>query len=301
MSKSIHQLNFSDVDGLGDGIRYYDGEVALASDLRAAMAQLDVVSVNFAVMVFVVSGKLTVEVDGDQHSLRPQQGLFIGSRSAVRIMSMSDDLSCRTVGINAERGLVFIDRGVTEAFLQIKKHPVITFNSEEMELLLRYYELAIFKSDHSGVGSGRASAQNLLRAFVLELVHIVNKHVTGREKPILRQSDKIFRRFLRLLAESEGKQRSVSEFASQLCVSPKYLSGICRTVEGKTAGEIVTLNTVGHIKRRLIYSDMSIKEISIELGFHNLSFFGKYVKKHLGASPNNYRKQYQQQSIHDPK
>ena len=27
------------------------------------------------------------------------------------------------------------------------------------------------------------------------------------------------------------------------------------------------------------------------MGFENLSFFGKYVKKHLGVSPNNYRNQ----------
>ena len=35
---------------------------------------------------------------------------------------------------------------------------------------------------------------------------------------------------------------------------------------------------------------MSIKEIATEMNFDNLSFFGKYVKKHLGDSPNNYRK-----------
>lgn len=35
----------------------------------------------------------------------------------------------------------------------------------------------------------------------------------------------------------------------------------------------------------------SIKEIACELDFSNLSFFGKYVKKHLGVSPKNYREQ----------
>ena len=35
---------------------------------------------------------------------------------------------------------------------------------------------------------------------------------------------------------------------------------------------------------------LSIKEVAAEMGFDNLSFFGKYVRKHLGLSPNNYRK-----------
>ncbi len=36
--------------------------------------------------------------------------------------------------------------------------------------------------------------------------------------------------------------------------------------------------------------DKSVKEISNELGFPNLSFFGKYVKRMLGMSPKAYRK-----------
>ena len=47
---------------------------------------------------------------------------------------------------------------------------------------------------------------------------------------------------------------------------------------------------MSRIKQLLLYSDMSIKEVASEMGFENLSFFGKYVKKHLGLSPNHYRK-----------
>jgi len=32
-------------------------------------------------------------------------------------------------------------------------------------------------------------------------------------------------------------------------------------------------------------TDLSVKEISHRLGFPNTSFFGKYVKDHLGCSP----------------
>ena len=39
------------------------------------------------------------------------------------------------------------------------------------------------------------------------------------------------------------------------------------------------------------HTQKSIKEIACELGFSNLSFFGKYVKKHFGMSPKAYREQ----------
>lgn len=38
-------------------------------------------------------------------------------------------------------------------------------------------------------------------------------------------------------------------------------------------------------------TDLTAKEISEALGFPNASFFGKYVRVHLGASPSEYRKQ----------
>ena len=44
-----------------------------------------------------------------------------------------------------------------------------------------------------------------------------------------------------------------------------------------------------HIKYKLRNSDKSIKEIAEEFNFSNQSFFGKYVKAHLGISPQQYR------------
>lgn len=47
--------------------------------------------------------------------------------------------------------------------------------------------------------------------------------------------------------------------------------------------------TMEHIKYQLRNSDKSIKEIAEEFNFPNQSFFGKYVKAHLGVSPQQYR------------
>jgi YesN/AraC family two-component response regulator len=43
------------------------------------------------------------------------------------------------------------------------------------------------------------------------------------------------------------------------------------------------------IHELLTESNKSIKEIMEELDFPSLSFFGKYVKKHLGKGPKEYR------------
>jgi len=49
---------------------------------------------------------------------------------------------------------------------------------------------------------------------------------------------------------------------------------------------------VKDISYMLRYTRKSVKEISCDLDFPNISFFGKYVKKHLGVSPKNYRERF---------
>jgi len=48
---------------------------------------------------------------------------------------------------------------------------------------------------------------------------------------------------------------------------------------------------VGTIRQQLRYSNKTIKEICNELDFPNLSFFGKFVREHMGMSPTEYRQQ----------
>ena len=58
---------------------------------------------------------------------------------------------------------------------------------------------------------------------------------------------------------------------------------------------MIVLYTLKGIEHRLRYTDMTMQEIANDLNFPNASFFGKYVKDHLGMTPLEYRKKYQNQ------
>jgi AraC-like DNA-binding protein len=289
----IKQLNLADVPHITPGRKYYDGEIGFADDITEIIHLVDAFKVNFLAMVFCTSGSVSMKINSENYDIKANDGLLIDMQSVVSDIRYSSDMHCKVICISLDSGVTFLNKSVFEAFLRIKNHPVVHFSANEMELMSRYYELAMFKMEHPETGaSGKESIHMILRAYVLDMIANVNVHmdVPREGDNILRQSDKIFQRFIIALAESNGVQRSVKDYASELCVSPKYLTSICRKQEGKTAGELIVLNTVGHIKQLLLYSPLSIKEIATQLGFDNLSFFGKYVKKHLGESPNNYRK-----------
>ena len=117
----------------------------------------------------------------------------------------------------------------------------------------------------------------------------------------VRQSTIVYRRFMALLAESNGRVRSVSVFANMLNITPKYLSKCVKGESGRSPLDLIHENTVGTIRQQLRYTNKTVKEICNELDFPNLSFFGKFVREHLGMSPTEYRQQTTPPaSLHEP-
>ncbi len=104
------------------------------------------------------------------------------------------------------------------------------------------------------------------------------------------QGQVLFSRFMEMLNSEPVKHQPVYYYAERLCVSAKYLSHVCKTITGKTASDFIQNAVVGEIMHYLENTSLSVKEISTIMGFPNISFFGKYVKAHLGMSPNKYRK-----------
>ena len=99
----------------------------------------------------------------------------------------------------------------------------------------------------------------------------------------------LFKKFIELLTSLHPKPRTLGYYAETLCVTPKYLSTTCKNCSGQTASQLIDFYVTKDIEYLLKYTTKSIKEICIELDFPNLSFFGRYVKKHLGISPRAYR------------
>ncbi len=88
---------------------------------------------------------------------------------------------------------------------------------------------------------------------------------------------------------TDVKRQKVESYAKELCISPKYLTAVCKKNSGKTANEWITEHVLEDIRYYLKQTDLSLKQICDRLGFPNQSFFGKYVKDHFGMTPMEFR------------
>ena len=101
---------------------------------------------------------------------------------------------------------------------------------------------------------------------------------------------RLFLRFINLLETTHPRPRFIDHYSSELCVTAKHLSEVCKKVSGRTALQWITEFIENDIRHYLLHTDLSIKEIVYQLQFPNASFFGKYVRAHFGKSPSEFRR-----------
>lgn len=92
-----------------------------------------------------------------------------------------------------------------------------------------------------------------------------------------------------LVEEKVTTTNKVKDYAQMLGVSTKTLNNICRAIVNKTAKEFIDDICTNQIKRLLINTSLSIKEIAYATGFEETTNFYKYFKRQLNLTPEQFR------------
>jgi len=86
------------------------------------------------------------------------------------------------------------------------------------------------------------------------------------------------------------QQPTVQYFAHKLNVTPNYLSDTIRHHSGKSALTIIHDFIIEEAKNKLTNSNLTVAEISYQLGFEYPNYFSRLFKRKTNLSPTEYRK-----------
>ena len=104
------------------------------------------------------------------------------------------------------------------------------------------------------------------------------------------QQHQLMEEFMAMLERGDFRRnRDIGYYADKLCVTPKYLSEVCKKVSGLPAAFWITRYTSLDISRLLRDRSLSFTDISEMFGFSSLSHFSRYVQTNLGAKPSDFR------------
>lgn len=91
---------------------------------------------------------------------------------------------------------------------------------------------------------------------------------------------------------NEQQLPTVTFLASQLNISPKYLSDCLKQLTGQTAQQIIHDKMIEKAKDSLTTSELSVSEIAYQLGFEYPQSFSKLFKKKTELSPLAFRQSF---------
>lgn len=204
------------------------------------------------------------------------------------------DFSCQGIIISVKffESILFLSGKIWDAKFVVRENPVIHLTDDELELAIRNNNFIRSKLEAPHLPHFKEMLRLLLQSFAYESYDMFIPKLQLSTHSYT-SAENLFSRFMDMAATEIPRQREVRYYADRLCITPKYLSTVCKQTSGNTASAILNGLTVDYIKRELRTSDKSVKEIANEAGFANLSFFGKYVKRELGVSPREYRSKYQ--------
>ena len=135
---------------------------------------------------------------------------------------------------------------------------------------------------------GRRAA---IKAY-LQLIGVTVCRLLGRDnQPLLsktRDAETVFR-FRELIEQSYRKHPPLEFFADRLGVTTARLNALCRAMTGKSSLALVNDRILIEAKRNLLYSDMTVGEIALSLGYADPGYFNRFFTRSVGVSPGRFR------------
>jgi len=245
---------------------------------------------NYVGLIVCEKGYFCFDVDKKKFTARAGETVFLSEGNNFSIGELSDDLRVSMLFYHVDPIREILGSSIVAMYLYttLTPEPCYVWTSGEESDLARYIAL---------LGRHRKSAQNpfdnhecklLLLALTYRLCSIYSRRII-EEKNVAGHKIDTFIKLIRLIEKYYMQERGVAFYADKLCLSPKYLSALSKSVCGYTVQELVFRAIIRKSIFWLKNTNKSVQEISDDLNFPNASFFGTFFKKQTGLAPSHYR------------
>lgn len=245
---------------------------------------------NYVGLIVCEKGYFCFDVDKKKFTARAGETVFLSEGNNFSIGELSDDLRVSILFYHIDPIREILGSSIVAMYLYttLTPEPCYVRTSGEESDLARYIAL---------LGRHRKSAQNpfdnhecklLLLTLTYRLCSIYSRRII-EEKNVAGHKIDTFIKLIRLIEKYYMQERGVAFYADKLCLSPKYLSALSKSVCGYTVQELVFRAIIRKSIFWLKNTNKSVQEISDDLNFPNASFFGTFFKKQTGLAPSYYR------------
>lgn len=285
--KGISQFFMAKVANM-PGIEFMEGDFAICSSIDEIPLPKDPGRIDAAIVGLCLCGNIKLCINLNDYVISKNQIVLIMPDQIIRLGKKSRDYK----GIYILASKNFIDEMLPyfnqlSIFLYVKEHPVTDLSNEEVNIFKEYHSFLWKKVQMKDNAYRKEISRNLLLALLYEAYGMFSKHRLPESRKT--RQEELFADFIKLVRLNFRREHFVSFYADKLCITSKYLSLLVKSVSGRSASVWIDEYVILEAKALLTSSKLTIKQISDTLGFVSQSFFGKFFRRHTGASPRKFR------------
>lgn len=140
-----------------------------------------------------------------------------------------------------------------------------------------------------------AGTDRIISAALTVLLTLVQRWHTGSALEgaagAMSPDTELLRSFVRLLEAEYHRHHDASWYASQLAVSPSHLAAVLTRLTGRSTKRMITDRVMTEVARLLRFTDLTVQQIALRLGYDDPLYLSRAFKAHTGESPSAWRQQ----------
>lgn len=251
---------------------------------------------DFWEIVYVYSGSVTCKADGKEillnqgemlfHKPNEKHGLIASGQIKPTVYVITFD--CRSSAMRFfENYKITLDSASLKYLLAIMEEAKKSFNIPFSDPLTKKMEI---------LGDAVLGGVQMIKCYLeIMLVNIMRKGQSeSQDRAFLSErelGDKLIEEVITYLTDNVCLNVKVDDVCKKISYSKSYVFKKFKQTTGKTLMEYYVDLKVSKAKELLRKGEMSIKQISIILGFDTPNYFSKTFKKKTGLTPLEYRKE----------
>lgn len=236
---------------------------------------------NFYHLVFITKGSGWHEIDFKRHSVK-SGAMFFMMPAQVHSWAMSKD----TCGIVVEFENLSMFSGDESFVLAEALRPAASYlglAGEKKKIMSELYLTMLEEYEAEA-----RDFEILLRLNLAQLIILFSRFIKNTPVKVSRIS-KFRDEFNELIEKNYKTHHNVEFYAKAMGVATKSLTAKVNRNLGKNVREIIQDRCILESKRLLAYSDLSVSEIALELGFEDPNYFTRFFKLKTKTNPGKFR------------
>lgn len=243
---------------------------------------------EFIELVYISSGQVTHEIDGQRYLLRQGDILFM-------------NLGC-THAFYSEEEYTYINILFSPEVLEERENPLPLLSLSAFNELRHdaaFGKLSFFGEERSEI---EATVFSMLKEYKEKKPHwerilsnqlhtlllkMLRKTEQGMEE---RELDTMWRELSEYIDQNFGQKLTLSSLAEKCFYNPSYFSRCFKEKFGMNMTEYITRKRLDHAKELLSTTALSLDMISEQAGFADRAACAHAFQKYLGANPKDFRK-----------